>query len=227
MGKYRDLTGQKFGRLTAIKDAGRTKNMQVLWLCKCDCGGMTVTQGAHLTSGHTKSCGCLHKEKIRTNNEKHGVLKNLYGKLPRIYRIWARMKQRCMDPKVKEYYRYGGRGISVCKEWLEFEPFYKWAMANGYRDDLTIDRINNDGNYEPGNCRWVTYQEQVINSTSSKLITYKGETKNIKNWAKTLGIPYTALMHRIRKGWSIERAFTQPIRRVNRERGSLKKTISS
>lgn len=218
MGKYRDLTGQRFGRLTVISRAANTKRGNAGWLCKCDCGNEATTTGPHLISGHTKSCGCYRVDRSKETNRKHGLFVGSTHKRPRIYGIWARMKQRCLDPNVSEYGRYGGRGIKVCNEWMEFIPFRDWALANGYSDDLSIERIDNDGNYEPSNCKWIPQREQIKNSTSNKFITYNGQTKNIKEWATSLGIPYPALLHRIRKRWAIERAFTQAVRADRRRR---------
>lgn len=151
---FDDKTGRRFGRLTAIKYVGNR-----MWLCKCDCGNETVVYGGSLNSGTSHSCGCLGTE-ARTTHGKSDT---------RLYSVWANMKQRCHNPKSDEYHNYGERGITVCDEWLNsFEAFYEWAMANGYDPDApkgqcTIDRIDNDGNYEPSNCRWVNLSVQNAN----------------------------------------------------------------
>lgn len=130
----------------------------------------------------------------------------------RLYGIWRGMKERCYSPKHINYHRYGGRGITVCEEWINsFQEFYDWAMANGYADDLTIDRKDNDGNYEPGNCRWATQKEQANNRRTNVKITYDGKTMDIKQWADELGICYTTLFFRITNGWPVEKAFNEPI----------------
>ena len=131
----------------------------------------------------------------------------------RLYRIWLQMKNRCYNIKTERYDDYGGRGITVCDEWKnDFMSFYNWSMLNGYADNLTIDRIENDGNYEPSNCRWVTVKIQNRNSRKCNMITYKGETHCLKEWSEILGLPYGALKDRKKYGWSIERMFETPVR---------------
>ena len=167
MGKLIDLTGQRFGRLTVVQRAEIGKRGHALWLCKCACGKDTVVSSSSLRRGATNSCGCLRSEicrnRITTMNTTHG------GKGTRLYRIWHDMKQRCYNPKSDHYSLYGGRGISVCSEWLnDFAVFQKWALSHGYRDDLSIDRIDVDGNYSPDNCRWATIKEQNNNKRPRK-----------------------------------------------------------
>lgn len=170
MSEHIDLTGQKFGSLTVIEKCGTDKtHKNAMWLCRCDCGGKTKTTTSHLKSGHTQSCGCLKLERfvnggIKTRfKPKHNLCKT------RLYRIWAGMKSRCYNPKNHKYYLYGARGINICSEWLhDFKSFYDWALLNGYKDDLTIDRINNDKGYYPNNCRWATIAEQNRNRRCCK-----------------------------------------------------------
>lgn len=128
----------------------------------------------------------------------------------RIYRIWTAMKRRCSNPNYHEYYLYGGRGITYCDEWEEFEPFYEWAMASGYSDKLTLDRIDNDGNYTPSNCRWITIKKQCMNRRSNVMIEYEGETKPLKQWANDLDLNYKMLHKRHKLGWTPEEMFNTP-----------------
>lgn len=205
MGKLVDLTGRRFNKLTVIKRAG-SQNNNAMWLCKCDCGNEIRVISASLTSGNTKSCGCLQREIVKNvgrSNKKHGM----FG--TRIYTIWADMKKRCFDERDRAYKHYGARGISVCEDWYDFEKFYTWAINNGYRDDLTLDRKDVNGDYTPDNCKWSTWKEQQNNRRSSRMIDYNGETKTISQWANVIGIPYNTLYARIHLlGWDIEKALT-------------------
>ena len=204
--KY-DLLGQRFGRLTAIEEAGKDKHGSILWRCKCDCGNECVVVGYSLRRGDSKSCGCLQRELARQRHETHGDAKT------RLYKAYDGIKYRCLNKNAKAYPRYGGRGITMCDEWLEsFEAFRDWAVSNGYRDDLTIDRIDVNGNYEPNNCRWVSMKVQQRNRRNNS--TYKG--KCISEWAEITGIKKVTIQHRLYMGWSWERAISEPVRKVKR-----------
>lgn len=199
------MIGKKFGRLKVIEEIPERKNGGKVYKCLCDCGNYTDVRGSFLRNGKTKSCGCL----MIDTNTKHGK----YG--TRIYNIYYGIIQRCYNTNDKDHYpRYGGRGIKVCDEWLnDFMKFYNWAMDNGYNDNSTIDRINNNGNYEPNNCRWVTTYEQNKNRSNSILVHYKNETKSITEWIKELKltIPYITINKRLLKyGYSVEEAFYEP-----------------
>lgn len=206
MGRVIDLKGRRFGRLTVIEEAGRSKDRHVLWLCKCDCGNKCIVPSNSLKKGDTQSCGCLYKEQQKIPKSiKHGMSKS------RIYQEWIDMRNRCVNKNVKCYHNYGGRGITVCEEWRDFQAFYDWAMANGYTDDLTLDRIDNNGPYSPENCRWVTYKEQGNNTSRNHCITHKGKTQTISQWADELNMKYSTLYARLSSGWSIERALSEPL----------------
>ena len=208
-----DLTGQKFNRWTVIKLAPKAKNGSSMWYCKCDCGTERIVNGYTLTSGKSKSCGCLSvdvnkSEEVRAKHETHGMYQS------RIYHTWRGIKQRCCDPGNYHYIGYGARGIKVCDEWLTFEGFYAWAMFNGYRDDLTIDRIDVDGNYEPANCRWVSALVQQNNKRNNVRLTYHGKTQTIAQWSRELGIGASTIRERLHRGWSAERALSEPVHSV-------------
>lgn len=210
MSKVLDLTGQRFGRLTAIERVGSNKRRQSLWSCKCDCGSIVVVVGTELNCGHIKSCGCTRREKLIAYNKIH---KKTHGmRYTRLYREWRSMINRCSCESWRDYKNYGGRGIAVCKEWQDnFMAFCEWALANGYDDSLSLDRIDVNGNYEPSNCRWATLKQQANNTRNSHYLEYNGVTKTVRQWSEELGINYNTLYSRITtKGWSIEKALTTP-----------------
>lgn len=151
-----DLTGQKFGRLTALYDSGKRKRSFKIWVCHCDCGNFAEARSAYLKNGNTKSCGCLQKENRKTASYTHG------DSYTRLYKTWVNMKTRCYQNSHKDSHRYKEKGIIVCPEWRDsYQAFKFWAILSGYQDDLTIDRIDEDGNYEPDNCQWMTKSENV------------------------------------------------------------------
>lgn len=200
--KLIDLTGKRFTRLSVIERVQHSDKKNTYWLCKCDCGNKIIVSTCHLRSGHTKSCGCYSHDLIK----KHGMWDS------RIYGIWQNIKTRCTNSNSTFYNRYGGRGITICNEWKDnFKAFYDWAIANGYQDNLTIDRIDNNGNYEPNNCRWVTMKIQSNNTRRNHLIEYKGCIHTLTQWAEILNISRKTLWNRIDRGWSIERAFSEKI----------------
>lgn len=203
-----DLTGQKFGKLLVLERCGSDKNGNAMWKCRCDCGNITVKAGMYLRNGDTKSCGCLHHEEVSAMMSTHGKSKT------RLYRVWAGIKNRCYNQNADNYRYYGGRGISMCDEWRDdFEAFAHWAFENGYDEDAppqacTIDRIDVSTGYCPTNCRWVGHKEQCNNQTSNKIIVYNGISRTMSEWADTLGIKYTTLRARLRRGDPIDKAFS-------------------
>lgn len=204
--RLEDLTGQRFVRWTVIAPAEKHKTGAAQYLCRCDCGTEKVLRRSSLTSGNTQSCGCLARERSRQRGITHG------GTGSRLYRIWAGIIQRCCNENQGyEWKNYGGRGITVCEEWRNsFESFKEWAEANGYTNNLTIDRKDNDGPYAPWNCRWATVYEQSNNKRTSKRITYKGESKTVREFADEYGLAYHCLYARLKGGWDIEKALLTP-----------------
>jgi hypothetical protein len=196
-----DITGNRYGKLTVLKYV-ETIDKKAYWECICDCGETTIVQGARLKTGETKSCGCWKHEA----RAKHHLCEH------RIYSIWKGMKRRCKDVNLGDYAYYGGKGIKVCDEWINnVQAFYNWAIANGYSDELTIDRIDNSKGYEPSNCRWATTKQQAFNTTRNRYVTYRGETKTITEWAMELGFTYGLIRKRLSNGWSVEKALETPI----------------
>lgn len=209
MGKIKDLTGQRFGRLTVLEFKGVNKHHKSCWLCKCDCGNEKIIVGESLTRGLTKSCGCLDVEKHVThpNRKAHGMTGT------RLYRIWKNIKRRCYNQNNEDYKRwYGSKGVTMCDEWKNnFQSFYDWSINHGYSDDLTIDRIDSNCNYEPNNCRWVDVKTQAQNTSQVRNITINGETHCLKEWCRIVKIAPTTVYKRLRDGWDERSAIlTQP-----------------
>ncbi len=202
-----DIKGRRYGRLVVLERAANDKHQNAMWLCQCDCGNQIIVRGGTLRSGQQKSCGCYNKE-LQANfkgHYKHG------GAHTRLHTIWKEMRQRCTNPHTTNYKNYGGRGIIICEEWNDFSKFREWAINNGYADDLSIDRIDVNGNYEPQNCRWSTDKEQSRNKRDTLTICYKGKQTPIIQVAEEIGIKYGTLRRRIINGWSDERAIHTPI----------------
>lgn len=188
-----DLTGQKFGRLTAIGIDDRGVK-RTYYFCQCECGSIKSVRSDSLIDGTIRSCGCMKREQDRTNltaNHKHKMSRT------RPYEIWQGMKGRCYNPHDARYDRYGGRGITVCDEWRnDFGAFYGWALENGYADDLTIDRIDNDKGYSPDNCRWADVETQCRNRSSNINITIGNATKTLTEWCEIFELPYQTIRAR-------------------------------
>ncbi len=207
MSKRIDLTGQKFGRLVVIevvKEKGKRKKL----MCRCQCGKVVEVSEDKLKSGHTKSCGCLWIETIKERNSTHGKTKT------KLYSIWNAMINRTTNKNVWNFKNYGERGITVCEEWKRnFISFYEWAMKNGYKEGLSIERKNNNKGYSPDNCRWATAKEQGNNTRRNVSITYKNETLTEAQWADRMGLNRSTLCYRLKAGWSIEDALETPVRK--------------
>lgn len=213
-----DLSGKKFGKLLAIRPVGLDEHKEMNWACKCDCGNTYVAKSYSLRIGHTTQCRECSLKQIADRNRKYLLLnekevehhkKNGQDTLlycpKRLRSVYTNMKTRCYNPNSKSYNNYGGRGITVCDEWQnDFVVFAQWAMANGYADGLTIDRIDNNGNYEPNNCRFVSRLEQSNNRRSNLYIEYIGEKDTLSNWAMRLSIPYYYIQYRLYKGMDME-----------------------
>lgn len=214
MGKIKDLTGQRFGRIVVLEDTHtRDKYRNEIWKCRCDCGKIILKSSELLRSKNSNSCGCLASELTRIRNKRmfttHG-----YGNEDRLHRIWIGIKTRCYNKKDSGYKNYGARGIVMCDEWKEdFMNFRKWAMANGYKENLSIDRIDNNGNYRPDNCRWATLEQQGNNKRNNYFIEYNGERHTLQEWCEKLNLKYSTLYARLKRGWSIKKAFITPFGR--------------
>lgn len=208
MKKFKDISGQRFGRLVALNIV-RRENGKTYWLFQCDCGNKVIIPQSYVSTGDTKSCGCYRKEVAKGNNNstKHNKTQT------RLYSIWSGIKQRCYNKNKIAYEYYGARGIGVCDEWKsDFMAFYVWALKNGYKDDLTIDRIDVNGNYKPNNCRWATIKEQNNNMRNNHWINYKGQKLTMSQFAEKYGIPYQIMKNRIRYNWSIDRIISTPFK---------------
>ena len=204
--KYKDLTGQRFGWVTVIERVfAKGKSGHARWLCQCDCGKTYITNSHNLLQGKSTSCGC---KRIKSNI-KHGD--GRHKNRSRLYHVWADMKNRCSSPKCHAYKHYGARGIKVCSEWMEYEPFRDWSITHGYADNLTLDRIDVNGDYEPSNCRWATWKQQANNKRGTRKLTYNGKTQSIQEWSEELGIKRTTINNRIRRGWCVEDILEKPV----------------
>lgn len=195
MGTFIDLLGQKFGRLTVVKRMPNNNRNQAVWKCRCDCGNEIIVEAGHLRNGHTQSCGCFQRDRDVEYHTTHGM------KGTKLFRVFHCMKGRCYNPTDKKYNRYGARGIKICDEWLNNpSSFFEWAAQNGYKDGLSIDRIDNNGNYCPENCRWVDNKIQSNNKSTNVVIEHNGISKTISEWADVLGISYSTAKSRYKSG---------------------------
>lgn len=209
MSKTKDEVGNRYVMLLVIRRHGSTNDGKATWECVCDCGSIKTVLGKSLRSGITTSCGCYNKELVSKLKRKY-IIQNT-----RLYRIWNDMVDRCENENNQAFKHYGGRGISVCEEWHDTNTFFKWAMSYGYSDTLTIERINNNGNYEPTNCKWATRKEQLNNRRNNKRITINGKTQTLQQWSEELKIPRSTIQYRIDHGMSPEGAIMKIGKRKN------------
>lgn len=206
-----DLSGQRFGKLTALRFIGRV-NKHSMFMCICDCGKETIVTSNNLRRNHTTSCGCESSKKTMGKRSiTHGLSKHP------LFKMWCYMRNRCYWDKHNRFEHYGGKGITVCDEWRDdFEPFYLWAINNGWKKGLSIDRRENDKNYCPDNCRFTTTFHQNRNRTSNVKITIDGETKILIEWSELSGINPMTIQKRIELGWDLKDAvFRKPQKRGN------------
>jgi DNA-binding protein Fis len=215
MTKKIDLVGQRFGRLVVVSEDGRDSQGKVLFKCLCDCGNYITTRAYSLRNGSCRSCGCRRKEVSSENNSTHGHSNE------KLYGVWRGMIKRCYDPNHQAYERYGGRGITVCQEWLDnYEAFRDFMLVNGYDEyglayENTIDRIDNNKGYSPDNCRVATMRTQSLNKSSNHLITYKGKKMTVTEAAEKNNLTNHQVFNRLDKGWSMNRALHQPLGKVS------------
>ena len=203
MGKLNDLTGQSFHYWTVVNREGSTPAKKATWNCVCKCGTERIVVGSDLKNGASKSCSC-HQKEVVSAIQVHGM------RATKTYSVWSAMKARCQNPAVNNCDNYGGRGISVCSEWQDFVNFYD--DMGECPEDYSIDRINNNGNYEASNCKWSSKKEQCNNKRNNRMLNFEGKTQTLKQWSEESGIAYDTLRKRINHGWNMAKALaTQPI----------------
>jgi hypothetical protein len=204
----KNITGQRFGRLLVLGYVGTDNSRNSIWRCKCDCGASADVRRSHLVGGITQSCGCFGSER-RSELTKERFTTHGMSDTP-AYNAWSNMRMRCQNPSHPSYSNYGGRGITVCKRWQEFENFF--ADMGEPPAGMSLDRKDNDGNYEPDNCRWATNRQQAINKRSNQLLTLDGRTMTMMQWASVTGIKANTIWYRLDRGWTVEDALTRPVR---------------
>lgn len=213
MPKLINIKGQKFGKWTVLEKSSKSKK----WVCRCECGNIKEVVGAQLRNGTSTNCGCVG------GHYKHGL------KGTRIYNIWNAMKQRCNNPNTEGFKNYGGRGIKVCEEWeKDVKSFHDWAINNGYEDNLTLERNDINGNYEPFNCSWKTMKEQANNKRNNHLIEFEGQIKTISEWSEIKGISKELILERIKRDIKKEKLFEKPKKRIEVKAtiNGIEKTVS-
>lgn len=215
-----DMIGKRYGRLIVISQASNNKNKTIEFDCICDCGNKCKANKYRLLNGQKQSCGCLHKEQLTERNKNTAKYKGESStEYDRILRIYGAMKHRCYNKNDERYNDYGGRGIIICDEWLnDYFKFKEWALNNGYKDNLSIDRVNVNGNYEPSNCRWCTQKEQMNNTRVNKMLEYKGRTQTLSEWCDELKLNYFRVKARLNTcNMTVEQAFELPKQRLRRK----------
>ena len=203
MGKRKNLKGKVFGRLTVLSFSHTNKNRHSIWDCECCCGNRVKVLTGKLTTGQTKSCGCLQKERASDANSTHRLRHHA------LYVVWANIKARCLNENSPAFQYYGGRGITLFDPWINnFKLFFDWALENGYKDGLTIERINNDDGYSPSNCTFIPQSEQCNNKRSTRYLTFNGVKMPLYKWAANVNLSAKCLAARLKYGWSVEKALT-------------------
>ena len=210
---FKDLTGMKFGRLTVIERTENSESGKTRWLCRCDCGKEIVVCGCNLKNNHTQSCGCIHHEVVSRVFGTHHMSQS------RIYSIWVNIKTRCLNHKAVNYHNYGGRGITICNEWQnDFQAFYDYVSKLEHFNEkgYSLDRINNNGNYEPNNLRWADLKTQSRNTRANLIVIYKGKSMPLIDAAELSGIAFPTLWARVRNGDTGDRLF-RPVKKFSRK----------
>lgn len=203
------MIGHRFTRWLVLAEIPERRNGKRCYQCRCDCGAESICVAGNLRSGISKSCGCLKSERIHDAKFVHGR-----DTSDRTYQCWSSMRDRCNNPSTRKYNRYGGRGIRVCDRWGSFPNFLSDMGECPPR--LTLERKNNDGNYEPSNCRWATRREQSLNKSTTRHVTAFGETKPLTVWTEEKQISFLAVWKRLKRGWPAERALTEPVKNASR-----------
>lgn len=197
--KLYDLKGQRFGRLTVVDRDYTNRHKGVYWKCRCDCGNISSVLSCALVSGHTKSCGCIVRE-MSSIPKSHGLCNT------KEHAIWKAMRQRCNNSNASNYKYYGGRGIKVCKEWDDFSNFYEWCNKNGFKEGLTLDRIDTNGDYCPENCRWADALTQCNNKRNNHKVKYNGAYLSLMQLERLSGIGHSTIGYRLKSGWTVRQA---------------------
>lgn len=208
--KKLNLVGKKINHLTVLECVGH-KGKKVLWKCLCDCGKYVYANTNALTGNHTISCGCWKRNQLINRNTKHNQSKT------KLYNVWIAIKKRCNNNTDTNYPRYGGRGIKICNEWEnDYNAFYQWSINNGYCEGLTIDRIDNNGDYTPLNCRWTNKYKQANNRSNNRIITINHISKTIAEWCRFYNTSETMIRARLSNGWEPIKALTTPPLRIRK-----------